>query len=272
MKKIKIFLTIITLGIISSSCVKHQPAPELPPPGSFVMDIDGMWKNSPEPVSYSGILPRSNFLFAASNIYWWNTVLTVQMFIPVAAFLESFNHEAVWDGTTKSWIWSYPWSLFNDFYEAELHGKVNNDEIEWSMYISKTDDYTDFLWFTGISKTDNSTGTWTINKDPEDNIKDPGNSLPFLNIQWDINPNGTSDITYTNIMEDSADNGNFIRYGKVDDTDLDAFYDIYKTWEDDLINIKWNTTTHYGRVLSMLHFTNPYWHCWDEFFENIACE
>ncbi len=111
-----------------------------------------------------------------------------------------------------------------------------------------------------------------INKDPGGSVKDPEEVSRLLNIEWNQNTDGTSGITYTSALEGSSDNGNYIRYGKVNDTDLDAFYDIYKSWEDNLINIKWNTSTHYGRVLSMQHFTDPYWHCWSESLENIACE
>ncbi len=123
MKIIKSILIIIALGLFSSGCTKQQPEPELPPPGSFVMEIDGMWTNSPAPGDYPGILSTSNFLFAAANIYWWNSVLTVQLAVPVAAFLESFNHEPVWDNTAKAWIWSYSVNVNNDTYLAQLHGK-----------------------------------------------------------------------------------------------------------------------------------------------------
>ena len=97
-------------------------------------------------------------------------------------------------------------------------------------------------------------------------------SIPFLDIQWSVNQDGTSEIKYTNIEVGSTDNGNYIKYGKVDDPDLDAFYDIFRTWEDNVVSIKWNTSLHHGRVMSMKHFQDPYWHCWNEFYENISCE
>ncbi len=272
MKVLKIILISLTLGIISSGCVKEQPVPDLPPSQSFVLEIDNIWKTSPAPIENSGILSKSNFVFAAATIYWWNTVLTVQMVVPFAAFVESFNHEPIWDKTAQSWVWSYSIDIHNTTYTAELFAETVTDKVNWTMYVSKTDGYTDFLWFTGTSQTDNSSGSWTINNDPDSSNKDDGSIIPFLYIQWNINDDGTSEITYTIIEEESADNGNYIKYGIIDDPDLNAFYDIFRIWEDNVVSIKWNTTLHYGRILSMLHFQDPYWHCWNESQENIACE
>lgn len=271
MKEIRIIIIVLALGIFASGCVKEQPKPEIPPSSSFVLEIDNIWNNSPEPMSLPGISSKSNFFFGAGTIFWWNTVLSVQMVIPVAAYLEAFNHVPVWDKTDISWVWSYTMDVQSTSYTAELFAETINDEVHWSMYMSKSDGYTDFLWFTGISKTDNSSGSWSINKNPENN-KEEVTSIPYLDILWSIAEDGTSEITYTNIEDGSADKGNYIKYGIVDDPDLDAFYDIYRTWEENLVSLKWNTTLHYGRVLSMAHFKDPYWHCWNENFENIICE
>jgi hypothetical protein len=273
MNKLRLLLIIFTLGIISSGCTKESAPPDLPPEGSFVMQIDNMWDDgSPGPIEASMTESRTNFIFAAANVLWWNAVITVQMAVPAASFLESFNHEAEWDRAGKEWIWTYSFDLNEYTYTAELHGKTGDDGINWSMYISKSDVYTDFLWFTGISATDNKSGTWTLNKDPESIVKDEMDTIPFIEINWSVDDDGTAEIKYTNIEENAANFGNYIHYGRTDDIDLDAFYDIYKSWEDNLISIKWNSTENYGRVLSMPHFTDPYWHCWDEFLRNIACE
>ncbi len=271
MKELRLFTIAFALAILSSGCVKEQPKPEIPPSSSFVMEIDNIWTVTPAPLTKTGLDTKSNFIFGAGTIFWWNTILSVQMVIPVAAFMESFNHDPVWDKTALSWVWSYSINVQNTSYTAELFAEIIDDHVNWAMYISKSDGYTDFLWFTGISNTDNSSGAWVINKNPE-GIKDDIVSVPYLDISWSKNEDGTSEITYARVEPGSADNGNYIRYGITDDPDLDANYDIYSAWEDNQVNIKWNTTLHYGRVLSMTHFLNPYWHCWDENFDNIICE
>lgn len=272
MKELRFILIIAALVIISSGCTKEDAVPDLPPQGSMVMQIDNFWEGSPSPVTIETETPHSNFLFAAGNVYVWSTVLTLQMAVPVAAYRESFNNEAVWDRSAKEWVWSYDIDFNTTTYSAELHSNTSGDSVNWEMYISKSSGYTDFLWFSGVSNTANTAGSWTLNKDPDNIIKDVDENVPFLVIEWAIEENGTTELTYTNIEESSANNGNYIKYGKLGDPDLDAFYDIYKNWDEEIISIRWNTTDHYGRVLSMTHFQDPYWHCWNESFLNIACE
>ena len=282
MYKLRFLIILITLGIFLSSCTKEDIAPELPPQGSFVLEIDDIWKDQvPEPAAMSPGMPESMkalsallgafFVYAAASIFWWNTVLTAHLFIPSAAFLESFNHEAVWDRPSGTWNWTYDVDLPLATFSANLRAETSGDIVKWSMFISKSGGYTDFLWFTGESNVNNSSGWWTINKNPE-GIKEDEFGIPYIDIEWNINTDGTSDITYTNIEPESAENGNYITYGIVNDTDLDAYYDIYRKWEENEVNIKWNKELLYGRVLSMNHFQDPYWHCWNQLFKNIACE
>ena len=87
MKDLRFILILITLGIFSSGCEKEQPAPDLPPAASFIMEFDDIWKQAPSPGSYPSGDPQSNFIFAATSVYWWNTVLSIQLAIPVAAFM-----------------------------------------------------------------------------------------------------------------------------------------------------------------------------------------
>ena len=272
MKKSRILLITLALGLILSACVKEQALPDLPPSQSMVLEVDNIWVQSPVAEAFKTGIPQSNFVFAAANVYWWNIVLTVQMVVPVAAYLESFNHDPVWDRSALAWVWSYSVPVNNTTYTAELFAETKNDEIHWSMYISKEDGFTDLLWFTGTSRNDNSSGTWIIHKDPNSAVKDPAESIPFLEIIWTANDTGITDIKYTNIEDNSQENGSYIQFGKADDPVYDAYYDIFRVWQENLVSIKWNSTTHEGRVLSMEHFLDPYWHCWDEFFQNIACE
>lgn len=272
MKINKIILITLALGFILTACVKEQPLPDLPPSESMVLEVDNIWVQSPGADAFKTGVPQSNFIFAAANVYWWNIVLTVQMVVPVAAYLESFNHDAVWDRTSLAWVWSYTVDVHNTSYTAELFAESKTDEVHWSMYLSKEDGFTDLLWFTGISKNDGSSGSWIIHKDPDSSVKDLAESVPFLEIVWNANDAGITDIKYTNIEENSQENGSYIEFGMLDDPVYDAFYDIYRVWEENMVSIKWNSSTHEGRVLSMEHFQDPYWHCWDELFQNKACD
>ena len=266
------FLPLILVVILLSGCAKEKIAPELPPPQSFIMSFDDLWDESPGPADNQTVISYANFLFAAANLYWWNAVLAAQLAIPAAAFMESFNHEAVWDRPSGSWIWSYS-ITFNDItYDANLHGKYDDDEVSWSMFITKSGGFVDFLWFEGTSARDNSAGSWIISKNPDENIKNPEIGVQFIDIQWNYVSAANFEITYTDIEAGSTTEGSYIHHGITDDPDLDAFYDIYRIWDDNTTNIKWNSEFHYGQVMNFIHYEDPYWHCWNEEFRNIACE
>ncbi|MCX6223694.1 MAG: hypothetical protein NTV01_02915 [Bacteroidia bacterium] len=261
MKSLRIILVSCMIACIFASCKKENVAPALPPEGSMVMKFDGFWSGTPKSVS----VPKSNFLYASLNVSWWNLVLTVQLSIPVATFIESFNHQPVWDGGLDVWIWSYQVPVGSDIFTAELHGKDNGDEVNWNMYISKTGGFTDFLWYSGVSRKDNTSGTWYLNKAPE-------NPTDYLQIDWNNNSDETADIRYQNVIPGANENGSYIKYGIVGDLPLNSYYDIFGHTDSRLINIKWNSTSHAGRVMDQKYFTDSNWHCWDELFINTNCQ
>lgn len=261
MKTLRSVFILIFLTCLITGCLKDSIAPNIPPSGSMVMEFDDFWSGSAKSLA----IPKSNFLHAAVHVSWWNLVLTVQLAIPVATFMESFNHQAAWNGTSKEWIWTYPVTVGNDVYKAELHGKENGNETDWNMYISKTGGFTDFLWYSGTSMKDNSAGTWYLNKSPD-------NPTDFLQIDWEMNSEGISGIRYLNITPGANENGSYIKYGSLKDSSLDAYYDIYGKSDDRLINIKWNSSSHTGRVKDQKFFSDSDWHCWDELLLNTVCQ
>jgi hypothetical protein len=226
----------------------------------MVMSIDGFWNGGQKSIA----LPHGNFLHAATQISFWNLVLTVQMAIPVAAFRESFNHQPVWDRTEKSWIWSYSVPAANGSYVAELHGWINGDAVNWEMYLSKTGGFTNFLWFSGHSQQDNSSGTWYLNHSPDD-------PEAFLQIDWIKDANGISGIRYLNVVPGAEANGSYIEFGHPATGDYDAFYNLRNEAEDRTIFIRWKSETHEGAVMDPKFFNDPGWHCWDIDFMNTNC-
>lgn len=252
------------------SCPDEQP-PEIPPVSTFVMDFSDFTEStlaqSPlkEAMPSTTGYPGSNWTWAAVNIFVWNTVLTVGLAIPVAAFVESFNHEPV-QRTDGTWVWDYNFYVASVLYLAELHGKVTDDEVQWTMYISKQDAYSDFLWFSGESNLSATEGTWALNNSPDD-------PTPLVGILWHRDPDaGTADIRYTNIVPDGPENGGYIYYGTTGETPFDAFYDIYNKGQDNHTDIEWNRTTKAGRVRDPLHFGDGDWHCWDSNRDNAECQ
>ena len=143
-------------------------------------------------------------------------------------------------------------------YTAKLQAKINDGNINWEMYLSKTNDYQDFNWYSGVSKLDGTEGNWTLRKSPD-------NAVDLLSIQWHRNlTTGTADIKYTNIEAGAAEDGGYITYGKTTDPTYDAYYDIYNKGQDNLVEIEWNIAKKNGRIKNAIAFSDTEWHYWDE--------
>jgi hypothetical protein len=256
---------ILVLLILISSCTDKkttQPedsAPTLPPQTSMVMGFDQF----PDTSSGVGLQKikgtYSNWGWARLNVAVWNSVLTLTLAVPVAAFFESFNHQPVLqpDG---SWLWAYDVTVSGSVYHAKLLGLIITEGVQWRMLLSKEGAYSDFEWFTGLSNLQATEGTWTLNKDPE-------NKTAFLSIVWHRNlQDSTADIKYTDVQT----NG-YIFYGKTTEFPYNAFYQIFYAETNNETDIKWNIENKNGRVYDELHFGDTDWHCWDENLMDVDC-
>ena len=263
-----IFTAIVMLGLVMAGCQKtdttqpeeSQP-PEIPPASTFLMDFDDFPDTAkismPGGNSFNKTQTRQNWGWAALNVGVWNTLLTLTFAVPVAAFVESFNHEPE-QQDDGSWVWTYTFRPPGGvLHTAELHASLVSEGIQWEMYISKQNVYSDFLWYSGLSAYTGREGSWTLYHNPTD-------PTPFLGIEWHRNPlQGTADIKYTNIVPNHPENGGYIFYGIVNSNPYDAFYDIYNKGQDNHTNIEWDRTSKAGRVKDPLHFGDADWHCWD---------
>ncbi len=279
--KILTFLLISLVTLMGTfACQKNdttQPEkgkpPEIPPVSTFLMDFNAFPDTAATLLKSEGTpfvqtLTHHNWGWAALNVGVWNTLLTITFAVPVAAFAESFNHEPV-QQDDGSWVWSYSFRPPGGvLHTAELHATLVSDGVQWEMYISKQNAYSNFLWYSGLSEFTGQHGTWTLFHEPND-------PTPFLGIEWNRNiSEGTADIKYTNIIPNHPENGGYIFYGIVNQAPNDAFYDIYNKGQDNHTNIEWDRTTKAGRVKDPLHFGDADWHCWDTLdneLQDIQC-
>lgn len=210
-------------------------------------------------------LTVQNWGYAALNVFVWSSMITGGLAVPVAAFWESFKHEGVYQGE-KEWIWSYNVMVLGVIYKADLHGTLQDDNVLWKMYITRTDGFSDFLWYYGEVSLDQTEGFWIMNENPEN----PGQ---LLRIDWTREANAeTSEIKYTNVQPGGVENGGYIQYGKLSGGDYDYFYDIYVKSTDKLINIQFNSGTKEGRIKDPKTYIDDNWHCWDSNQQDAVCE
>ncbi len=267
-----ILIMAVTASLILSNCSKDstepndEVAPPVPPQSAFVMDFNAFPDtSSPAPFQKGqGVLTYANWGWAALNVAVWNSILTVTLAVPVAAFGATIQEEPELQPDGR-WLWTKDFNVGNVLHTAKLYGKTVSEGIEWEMYISKEGAYTDFKWYTGLSNLPATEGTWTL-------YKAPNNPVEFLFIEWHRNPQqGTADIQYTNIEPGNPQNGGYIYYEITDDSTFDAGYDIFNQGQSNLTEMEWNRTDKDGRVRDPNHFGDNDWHCWDVNLRDTTC-
>jgi hypothetical protein len=270
-----IFFLVFLISFMFFSCSDDEPnaptgqAPTIPPQSTFIIDFSD-FPDTSAPTAFRKFLSpdtleRTNWGWAALNVGVWNIILTITLAVPVASFGEAFNHQAV-QQPDDSWLWTYDVTVGSIVHTAKLFGKTVSDGTEWRMLITKQGFYEDFEWYSGFSNLPSTSGSWTLNKDPND-------PNPFLSIEWNRNvEQNIADIKYTNIVPGDAANGSYIFYGKTNDDPYNRFYDIFGQQENRIINIEWNYENLFGRVKDELHFDNTDWNCWNEQLFNVDCQ
>ena len=247
-----------------------ETKPEMPPIASMQIDFSSFPENNTLAKitgknSINNIEIHDNWAWAWIHGVAWKTLVSVGMSIPFAAFVESFNHEAVQQEDGR-WLWEYSFSSHDSInHTASLYATIDIGGIDWEMYITKETFFDNFMWFSGRSDLFGKSGTWTF-------FTEPKNPEPWLGIEWEYNKSdSTGSIKYTDIHDKSDGKGGYINYGLVADSTYDAFFNIYDAKKDNLISIKWNRETHEGRVKDFKHFGDDEWYCWNSNLENIEC-
>ena len=133
-QKLPLFLLVVLMIGVIISCSKDSTQPQetpptLPPASVFMMEFESF------PLVDGGIIPddptqvRENWGWAAANVLVWNTVLFVNLAIPVAAFQAAFQQQPVKldDG---SWMWSYGFLAQGVQHTASLHLSLNNNLVK----------------------------------------------------------------------------------------------------------------------------------------------
>ncbi len=254
----------LTYNCSNKDPVTSNDSPALPPQSSFIMAFDD-FSSSHSPGKPLEALTTFNWGYSAISIAVWNTILAVTLAVPVGAFVESFNHQPVLQ-SDGSWQWTYNF-LGGTVYTARLNGKIAGSKVDWKMYVSKLNEYSDFLWYYGSSEIAGTSGTWTLNQSPNDL-----SPIPFLQIEWHRNiHDSTGDLKYTNIVPNGIENGGYISFRVTKDQPYNRFYKIYNKGLGNTTEIEWDFGTKVGRVKDELHYGNDVWRCWDTALQDMVC-
>jgi hypothetical protein len=242
-KRLYLVFGIVLFGtlLLNNGCKKDEDGASitLPPIESFAINMDDFPSGKKVVID-----PQSNYNLAAYSLLYWNSVLAVNLGVPVAVYAAALQQEPV-QLTENSWKWEFTTNVGEITYTADLRAEVYNDSVSVGMYISEEAGFQNFLWYTGKFDRDRTGGEWTIYMDPVE-------PTAWLNIEWDINWNlETFDTKYTVILESNDYFGSYIQYGLTDDTDYNAYYNLHDSLEDIYYSINYNTTTTAGKICNL---------------------
>ncbi len=217
-----------------------KPEPQIPPKSSFIMDYEYFLNPTDTVIGKKSTESHQYWGRAFAHVTIWNTLIKVGLVVPVTAFLESFNHEAIYHPDDEYWSWSYNFTAGGSAFLAELNASHSNDSLLWIMKISKGGSYQNFEWFRGKSAIHRGGGWWVLNESPN-------KPNEILRINWTHNLEGTGTVKYSNIKETSPEYESYIYYGSTT-LELNRFYNILSTNHNNLVEIEWNSFDKHGRI------------------------
>lgn len=280
MKKLLLITTLVLLSMpLFTGCKKTENTPPvLPPYQSMAIDFSSFKVQSTSGIdiqkSFNEVNTIQNWAFAYGTVVFWNTLLTFNLAVPVAAFYASFNQKAIYLGDAK-WEWKYDITISDVNYSARLTGEFRENGIKWEMYISRSgpNSFPEFKWFEGTSSLNGKGGQWIL-------YQSYLYQVPFLQIDWSATNNQIDGVKYSYIREldingnPNSFNGSYLIYG-LQDNYFNAFYTVH-IWDTNTEQfmdtyIEWNTTEYYGHVKSQNKFQDLNWHCWDNLGNDIDC-
>jgi hypothetical protein len=270
MKKVLQFsLVIIITTSILISCKKDKGNPPvLPPFETMYIDFSNFTslKKSGQAEPQAKGTESSAWQFAATVSGVWNSLISSNIAIPLAAYDSAAKYNAVYV-SQNNWQWSYEFTFDGVVYKSVLDGETSTNSIIWKMYLTRNSPggYSDFLWMEGTSQADASHGQWIFYQSPLSPVK-------LFQTDWTKSGDQVTSVKYTYVIDD-ANKDSFIDFKITTNSSLDASYNIHftdGTYSDS--DIEWNTVTRNGRLKCLDYLQDENWYCWDNNKINMICE
>ena len=279
MKKFSICLVVLfTAVFVFNSCQKDEDKgnpPALPIEESMALDISFFTNAKSAGVYEVAESTQFNFGAAALTVGIWNTILFINLAVPVTAFGHAFNHEANYIGPGK-WQWAYTVNILATKYSARLTGEIRSGDIKWEMYIAGAggQNFEEFKWFEGTSALDGNSGSWTLFHSWEYDNEE------VLTIDWTAKDGKIESTKYTYVRElnDNRETdlgkGGYLEYGRTSE-DYNLYYNIHYydkdgTGQFEDVNIEMKESDESGRMKNST-WQDTDWHCWASDKTDVDC-
>ncbi|CAN0250716.1 unnamed protein product, partial [Chrysoparadoxa australica] len=199
--------------------------PELPPASS--MDPDFSYFSGEEEES-GRVSVVSSWLYAATNVTVYSSILSTALVVPVTAYKVALEQTPTFDEELGVWVWAYNANVGSAEYAVKLTAEVADSEIIWTGDISKDGVFENFVWFQGTSTIGGNSGSWTL-------YESYMNPTPWLSAAWEKSEvEGKANATFT--VEKEGDNfGSSISYSATASGDFNRNVIITDTYADNTI-------------------------------------
>jgi len=270
MKRIilSVLIVIIAPGIFFSCKKDKGNPPVLPPYESMVIDFSNFTsqKKSATAAPSGKGTESSTWQFAAGVAGVWNSLISSNITVPLAAFESAVNYSPEYV-SENLWQWSYSFNIGQDSYKAKLQGNISTNSVSWNLSITLegTGGFTDFTWLNGTSKTDGSGGQWIFKQSVQD-------AVPLFQTDWTKSGDQVISVKYTYLKNDS-NKDSYINYLTQTSSNFDSSYNIH--FSDGMYSdadIEWNVTTRDGRLRCLDYLQDENWYCWDTNKINKLCD
>lgn len=280
MKKLFFALTILASALVFQSCDKDNDvidippglqAPEIPSAVLYTIPTYEIAQDSVaggEDILTRGAFSRDNWIHAGLSLFVWNSIVVVNLALPVSAIAEAFNHDWVYIGN-NTFAWTYQHTadpmLGGATYNIVLTGQyISNDEVEWILTASQVGGFQSFEWVKAVVATDHTEAEFTI-------YRNPGNAEQYLRINSTYQPfDQVASVRLTNVIAGDPGNGHFIEYGADNNIEHNRSFHVFGG-AGNTMDIEWNEPQRFGRVMHLAHFGDAEWHCWDANYFDVDC-
>jgi hypothetical protein len=261
MKKVSLIIlaAVALIGTIGCNNINPvgdagQDAPSLPPAASMTIpefgSADGLGKSA---------LPETHFAstLAYLAVSYWTTTVQLALLQPAMLFKICHSTQPSPLPDNSGWVWKVS---DNNGFSAELTGRVENDQVQWTMSVSG-ENLSNFVWFTGASVITGRQGSWTF----YDTV---GGGTPSIRFTYELT-DAQNTVNVMVIDENSAGKGSYLQWTERGN---DMSFEAYGAEKNEKFLIAWNKISEAGSISNLITGEK---YCWDtkqNGHVDIACQ
>lgn len=241
---------------------KPAQQPNLPPAASMIIDFSSLTNPGSAPkMAQAGV----NYLNAVARLAVINGTVVVVLSAPAAVFAAAVSQTPT-AGSDGAYHWQYTTTANGIAFTADLTGSIDarTQESLWEMRVSAPSvGLTNFLWYDGRAKLNNSSGYWEF-YDPAQ----PDTKVNVLHLDWTYASATNATLSFEVVKESAPEKGDTLDYTLAGNIFTVKIFDA-STAEN--LEISWDRTTTAGYLIAP-NYNGGQKACWDSTRADVACQ